>query len=118
MKVSSGYESFVDNLAGEIANADWPDMGPALKAIDEMKKPPEKVESPDFERLDKAVSAAEEAIARRKQRDAEKKKREAEKLSKKRAAEAARNKRSKPKYRFEPSNPSDEPGPEGPEMGL
>lgn len=117
--MSNGYESFVNNLAGEIANADLPDMGPALKAIDEMKVPPAAAESPDFESLDKAVRAAEEAIALRKQRDAEKKKkREAEKLSKKRAAEAERNKRSKPKYRFEPSNPSTEPGPEGPEMEL
>lgn len=117
--MSNGYESFVNNLAGEIANADWPDIGPALKAIDEMKVSPEKVESPDFESLDKAVSAAEEAIARRKQRDAEKQKCEAEKLSKKRAAEAAvRAPRRKPKYRFEPSNPSTEPAPEGPELEI
>lgn len=116
--MSNGYESFVNNLAGEIANADLPDMEPALKAIDEMKGPPAAAESPDFESLDEAVRAAEEAIALRKQRDAEKRKHEAEKLSKKRAAEAARVQRRKPKYRFEPSNPSTQPGPEGPEMEL
>lgn len=110
--MSNGHVPFVNGLAGAIANADLPDMGPAIKAIDEMMEPPAAAESPDFERLDEVVNAVEEARARRAQREAEKK-------SKERAAEAAaRPPRRKPKHRFVPRNPSTEPGPEGPEMEL
>lgn len=114
--MSNGHVPFVNGLAGAIANADLPDMGPAIKAIDEMMEPPAAAESPDFERLDEVVNAVEEARARRAQREAEKQSKE---LAAEAAAEAtARTPRRKPKHRFVPPNPSTEPGPEGPEMEL
>lgn len=118
--MSNAHVPFVNNLAGAFANAEMPDMGPALKAMKEMEDESvgADVESPDFERLDEVVNGVEEAMARRKQREAEKKKREAEKRSKERSAEVARTQRRKPKHRFVPCNPSTEPGPEGPEMEL
>ena len=120
--MSDAHVPFVNNLAGAFANAEMPDMGPALKAVKEMddESVGADVESPDFESLDEVVNGVEEAMARRKQREAEKKKkkREAEKQSKERSAEVARTQRRKPKHRFVPSNPSTEPAPEGPVMGL
>lgn len=111
-EMSDSNAPFVNGLAGGIANADLPDMGPALQAINEMKAPQEAASSPDFERLDEVVKGVEEARAKRAQR-------EAEKQSKQRAAEAAaRPQRHKPKHRFVPRNPSTERGPEGPEMEL
>lgn len=111
-EMSDSHAPFVNDLAGGIANADLPDMEPAIKAINEMKAPQDVAASPDFERLDEVVKGVEEARAKRARR-------EAEKQSKERAAEAAaRPQRRKPKHRFVPRNPSTEPGPEGPEMEL